>query len=69
MRHPKYQIVQVSETNGVRKEEVVSKELMFKCDAERVTNYYNRTNSCINKNGNGYWYIVREYKRGGKCEK
>lgn len=66
MRHPKYQIVQVLETNGVRKEEVVSKELMFKCDAERVVNYYNKTDSTINKNGNGYWYIVREYKKGVK---
>lgn len=63
MRHPKYQIVSVLVKDGKQLEEVVSKSLMFKCDAERVVNYYNKTDSTINKDGSGYWYIVREYKK------
>ena len=63
MRHPKYMITLVNKKNGVETREVVSKELMFKCDAERVVNYYNKKDSVFNDNGDGFWYVVTEYKK------
>lgn len=63
MRHPKYQIVSVLEKDGKRLEEVVSKSLMFKCDAQRVANYHNKSGSSFNKDGSGFYYIIREYKK------
>ena len=39
MRHPKYMVTAVNKRNGLETREVVSKELMFKGDAERLANY------------------------------
>ena len=63
MRHPKYQMIAVTRLNGKDTEEVVSKELMFKCDAERCVNWLNSQNSVFFDDGDGYWYYVAEYKK------
>lgn len=57
MRHPKFQIIQVEETiKGVTKK-VVSKELMFKCDAERVVNYKNAHDAITREGYHLYWCV------------
>ena len=66
MRHPKYRVTAVSKRNGLETREVVSKELMFKNDAERLANYYNKNDSVFNDNGDGFWYVVTEYKKEAK---
>lgn len=63
MTHPKYQIIEVRIKDGIRTEEVVSKELMFKCDAERVVKYKNAHDAVFNEDFEQYW-IVSEYKKG-----
>lgn len=66
MRHPKYMVTAVNRRNGLETTEVVSKWLMSKCDAERLANYYNKKDSVFNDNGDGFWYIVTEYKKEAK---
>ncbi len=66
MRHPKYRVTAVNKRNGLETREVVSKELMFKGDAERLANYYNKKDSVFNDNGDGFWYVVTEYKKEAK---
>ncbi len=62
MTHPKYKIVKVTIENGERREEVVSKELMFKCDAQRVVNYKNSVDQIRTDNLEVWWQI--EHKDG-----
>lgn len=66
MRHPKNMVVSINKRNGLETREVVSKELMFKGDAERLANYLNKKDSVFNDNGDGFWYIVTEYKKEAK---
>lgn len=66
MRHPKYMVTAVNRKNGLETREVVSKELMFKGDAERLANYCNKKDSVFNDNGDGFWYVVTEYKKEAK---
>lgn len=64
MTHPKYQIVAINKKNGeIKSVEVVSKELMFKCDAERFCNYYNKNDATFNDYDNAYFFAIREYKK------
>lgn len=63
MRHPKYMVTAVNRRNGLETTEVVSKWLMSKSDAERLANFYNKKESVFNDNGDGFWYIVTEYKK------
>lgn len=66
MIHPKYQIREITVRKTVYPVEtwdnVVSKELMFKCDAERVVNYKNKHDAVFNEQIEKYW-IVSEYKK------
>lgn len=66
MRHPKYMVTAVNRRNGLETTEVVSKWLMSKSDAERLANFYNKKESVFNDNGDGFWYIVTEYKKEAK---
>ena len=66
MRHPKNMVVAINKRNGLETREVVSKELMFKGDAERLANYLNKKDSVFNDNGNAFYYAVTEYKKGAK---
>jgi hypothetical protein len=59
-------VVAINKRNGLETREVVSKELMFKGDAERLANYLNKKDSVFNDNGDGFWYIVTEYKKEAK---
>lgn len=67
MTHPKYQIREITVRKNVYPKEtwsnVVSKELMFKCDAERVVKYKNAHDAVFNEDFEQYW-IVSEYKKG-----
>lgn len=64
MRHPAYKIIEVRIKDGIRTEEVVSKELMFKCDAERVVNWKNRNDAVfLDANNSHYWQVIN--KNGG----
>ena len=63
MTHPKYQIVEVRVKDGNRSEEVVSKELMFKCDAERVVNYKNKQDSYCPDFDNMHYWMIRHYEK------
>ena len=67
MVHPKYQIRETIFRKNVYPKEtwnnVVSKELMFKCDAERVVNYKNKHDAVFNEDFEQYW-VVSEYKKG-----
>lgn len=67
MRHPKFQIIQVEEVSKAVSKKVVSKELMFKCDAERVVNYKNAHDAIIREDYRLYWYI-QEYQKNSKNE-
>lgn len=62
MIHPKYKIVQVVETNENTTTETVSKQLMFKCDAERVVKYQNQNWAIMKPDYKLYW-VVEEYKK------
>ena len=66
MRHPKYQIREITVRKNVYPQEtwnnVVSKELMFKCDAERVVNYKNKHDAVFNEDIEQYW-VVSEYNK------
>lgn len=63
-RHPEYKIIEVYIKEGVRSEKVVSKELMYKCDAEMVVNWKNRTDAtAINYDNAHFWQVIR--KDGG----
>ena len=62
MRHPRFQIVQVEGTIEGATKKVVSKELMFKCDAERVVNYKNAHDAIIRKDYYSYW-VIQEYQK------
>ena len=64
MTHPKYKIIEVNIKDGVRTEEVVSKELMYKCDATRVVNWKNREDATyIDYDNQHYWQVI--HKDGG----
>lgn len=61
MRHPAYKVIEVRIKDGIRTEEVVSKELMFKCDAERVVNWKNRTDATtIDYDNAHFWQVIRK---------
>jgi hypothetical protein len=66
MRHPKYQIREITVRKNVYPKEtlnnVASKELMFKCDAERVVEYKNKHDAVFNDDIEKYW-IVAEYNK------
>lgn len=66
MRHPKYQIREITVRKNVYPKEtlnnVASKELMFKCDAERVVEYKNKHDAVFNEDIEKYW-IVAEYNK------
>lgn len=63
-RHPEYKIIEVKIKDGIRSEEVVSKELMYKCDAQRVVDWKNRTDATfIDADNSHYWQVIR--KDGG----
>ena len=66
MRHPKNMVVAINKRNGLETRRVVSKELMFKGDAERLANYLNKKDSVFNDNGDAFYYVVTEYKKGDK---
>lgn len=60
-RHPEYKIIEVRIENGERSEKVVSKELMYKCDAERVVNWKNRADAVsIDFDNSHFWQVVRK---------
>lgn len=63
MTHPRYRILQITEKNGNRLKEVVSKSLMFKCDAERVANYQN-AHWGVNTLENKVYWVVEKYTKG-----
>lgn len=59
MRHPAYKIIEVINKDGIRTEKVASKELMFKCDAERVINWKNRNDAVfLDANNSHYWMVA-----------
>lgn len=66
MTNPKYQIRRVTIRKNVYPKEtwneVVSKELMFKCDAERYVNYMNKNDAIFNEDMEQYW-LVAEYQK------
>lgn len=60
-RHPEYKIIEVRIENGGRSEKFVSKELMYKCDAQRVVNWKNRTDATvINYDNAHFWQVIRK---------
>ena len=63
MVHPKYKIIQITENKNNITEETVSKQLMFKCDAERIVNYQNQYWG-INKPDYKLYWIIKEYTKG-----
>lgn len=61
MRHPQYKIIEVNIKDGIRTEKVVSKELMSKCDAERVVKWKNQTDAVfLDADNSHYWQIVNK---------
>ena len=60
MIHPKYQVKAVNITDGKKTEEIVSKFLMYKDEAERMANFMNRHESVFNDEDNRHYYIVVE---------
>ena len=60
MRHPAYKIIEVRIKDGIRTEEVVSKQLMFKCDAERVARYMNGKDATYNDINNSHYWMVAD---------
>lgn len=60
-RHPEYKIIEVRIKDGERSEKVVSKELMYKCDAQRVVDWKNRTDATfIDSDNKHYWQVIRK---------
>ena len=60
MVHPKYQVKAVNVTKGKQTEEIVSKFLMYKDEANRMADYLNRHESVFNDDDNCHYYIVVE---------
>ena len=58
MVHPKYMVMAVNINKGKRTEEIVSKFLMYKDEANRFSDYMNRHNSVYNDNDNCHYYMV-----------
>lgn len=60
-RHPEYKIIEVKIENGERSERVVTKGLMYKCDAQRVVNWKNRTDATfIDSDNKHFWQVIRK---------
>lgn len=64
MRHPAYKIMEVEVINGKRTESIMSKQLMFKSDAERVAQFHNGKDATWSDVENmHYWMVVDKENR------
>lgn len=56
--HPKYKIMEVDIRDGKKTENIVSKYLMYKCDAVRVVKYKNSHDATFNDDNNQHFWLV-----------